>query len=103
MIPFTGNHYITNGVQAEIPAELQLVMWNSIDEDLCMQKKVDYLQVFLLQPTYVNGVQIQEIIHKQEQPRRKKRITVEIDTPVSATIFVIDDSTHSTMLLNHEY
>ena len=103
MIPFTGSRFITSGVENEIPAELQTVMWNSIDDDIRLQKKVDYLQVFILKYTYVNGVQIQEIIHKQEQPSRKKRLTVETDNPVSAKVFVIDDVTHSTMLMNHEY
>ena len=103
MIPFTGERYITIGVQAEIPAELQALMWDSIDEDICLQKPLDYLQVFELKSTYINSVCVQEIVHTQEQPRRRKRITVENDNPVTAKVFVIDDSTHSTMLLNHEY
>ena len=103
MTPFTGSRYITTGIENEIPAELQSLMWNSIDEDIHLQKELDYLQVFSLQSTYVDGFQIQEIIHKQEQPCRKKRMTVETDNPVSAKVFVIDDVTHSTMLMNHEY
>ena len=103
MIPFTGARYITIGIQNEIPAELQALMWKSIEEDRNLHKELDYLQVFELKSAYNNGIRMQEIVHTQEQPRRRKRITVENDNPVTAKVFVIDDSTHSTMLLNHEY
>jgi len=103
MAEFTGKRYITSGVENEIPIELQIVMWDMIDELRHTKQKLDYLQIFVLRSVYENGVEIQEIVHKQEQPWRKKKITVESDSPVSAKIFVIDDITHATMLLNNEY
>ena len=103
MAEFTGKRYITSGVENEIPVELQFTMWDMIDVLRHSNQKLDYLQVFMLRPVYEKGTQVQEIVHKQEQPWRKKKITVESDAPVSAKIFVIDDTTHITMLLNHEY
>ena len=103
MAEFTGKRYITSGVENEIPIELQIVMWDMIDENRQQGKDLDYLQVFQLKSTYVNGVEMQEITYSQEQPRRKKKITIKSDSPVSEKIFVIDDITHSTMLLCHEY
>ena len=103
MAEFTGNRHITCGIRNEIPIELQTIMWDMIDEDRDSNKKLDYLQVFELKPKYTNGTGIQEIIHSQEQPCRKKKVTVESDDPIYSKIFVIDDISHSTMLLNHEY
>ena len=103
MAEFTGTRYITNGIQNEIPVELQIIMWDMIDVLRNSKQLLDYLQVFELRPVYENGVEMQEITHSQEQPRRKKKITIESNAPISIKIFVIDDIAHCTMLLCHEY
>jgi len=49
-----------------------------------------------------NGTQ--KIVHSQEQPQYKKEYSFKCPTlPIDAKIFVIDDNTHSTMLLAEEY
>ena len=78
-------------------------MWDMIDEARKQRQTLDYLQVFVLRPVHQNGVKMQEIVHKQEQPWRKKKITVESESPISAKIFVIDNESYITMLLNYEY
>jgi hypothetical protein len=103
MAAFTGNRCITDGIRNEIPVELQAMMWSMIDEARRQGLNLDYLQIFELKAIYDNGTQAQEITHSQEQPRRKKKITVESETPIAAKIFVIDDDTYVTMLLSHEY
>ena len=100
---FTGNRYITCGVGNEIPVELQMILWDMIDGDKQQGKTLDYLQIFKLRPIYENGVEMQEITHSQEQPRRRKKITIESGNPITAKIFVIDNADYVTMLLNHEY
>ena len=101
--PFTGSRYISSGIGNEISVELQTILWDMIDEERRQGEILDYLQIFKLRLIYENGVEIQEITHYQEQPRRKKKITIEAANPITAKIFVIDDVTHVTMLLNHEY
>ena len=59
----------------------------------------DYLQVFSLSSD--NGRQ--RIIHSQEIPEYQKEYVLNIGSPVTEKIFVIDDQTHSTMLLANEY
>ena len=59
----------------------------------------DYLQVFSL--SEYNGKQ--RIIHTQEIPEYKKEYVLNISKTVTAKVFVIDDETHSTMLLANEY
>jgi len=103
MAEFTGTRYITAGIQNEIPVELQIMMWDMIDEMRNLKQKLDYLQIFELKSVYENGSMMQEITHKQEQPWRKKKITIESNAPISTKIFVIDDIAHCTMLLCHEY
>ena len=60
----------------------------------------DYLQVFEL--NIEDGKQ--KVIHAQEVPEYKAEYLFSIDTPLfCGKIFVIDDETHSTMLLAEEY
>ena len=59
----------------------------------------DYLQVFSLSSE--NGKQ--KITHTQEVPEYKKEYIFNTGTVITAKIFVIDDKTHSTMLLAEEY
>ncbi len=87
----------TCGINAEIPLDLQLVLWKMIDEMEAAQK--DYLQVFILSTE--NGEQ--KIVHEQEQPDYRKEYVFSTDRLVNSKIFVIDDGDHSTMLLAEEY
>ena len=59
----------------------------------------DYLQVFSL--FCEDGMQI--IKHTQEMPEYERKHVLSSSMPVTAKIFVIDDKTHSTMLLAEEY
>ena len=59
----------------------------------------DYLQVFTLTKTPAG----QHIVHEQEQPPYRYELDVPCDDAVNAKVFVIDDLTHSTMLLAEEY
>ena len=45
----------------------------------------------------------QHIVHEQEQPLYRYELDVSCDDAVNAKVFVIDDLTHSTMLLAEEY
>ena len=96
---FTGNRYITNGVNAKIPLALQLLLWQMVD---AVPVSKDHLQVFKLS---IMGKKL-HITHSQEQPEYKKEIDLELsrdELNVSAKLFVIDDGDHSTMLLAQEY
>ena len=59
----------------------------------------DYLQVFYLSAE--NGRQ--KIKHIQEVPEYTKEYYLNSDKPVTEKVFVIDDETHSTMILANEY
>ena len=77
-----------------------MAMWIAID---LMPDPKDYLQVFELEPL---GEYVQSIAHKQETPEYSGQIYVPLllpdSKPVTATVFVIDDGDHSTMLLPEE-
>ena len=89
--------YLTGGVSAEIPTELQIFMWSAIDR---MPEPKDYLQVFRL--TVENGLQV--IHHSSEQPEFEMTyILAAADTKITQKIYVIDDGEHCTMLLAEEY
>ena len=62
-------------------------------------ERKDSLQVFKL---VANGTS-QQVIHSQEEPSYERTFTFPTDEPITAKIFVIDDATHSTMLLAEEY
>lgn len=94
---FENPKYITRGVQGEIPDSLMLLMWQMIAAMQTAQK--DYLQVFTLTKTSTG----QHIVHEQEQPTYHYELDVPCDDAVNAKVFIIDDLTHSTMLLAKEY
>ena len=93
---FNNGFYVTRGVSDNIPLPLQIIMWELI-EDLPVDK--DGLQVFSLSEE--NGRQV--LKHSQEVPEYEKEYILNIEEPITEKIFVIDDGTHSTMLLASEY
>ena len=93
---FTNPRYMTAGVNAEIPLELQLFLWSCIDQ---RPPERDYLQVFDLKPMG----QMQSIIHRSEQPAHRMTYVVPSDNPIAAKLYAIDDGEHSTMLFASEY
>lgn len=93
---FNNQRYITKGVLAEMPLELQIFMWECIDR---MPEPKDYFQVF----TFESVGMLQKIIHTSEQPEYCMNYLVPCSKPVMAKVYVIDDRDHSTMLLTEEY
>lgn len=59
---FSNERYLTREVADRVPVEIQILMWNLVEE---IKVKKDYLQVFEVIP---NGSEFVEIIHKQEIP-----------------------------------
>ena len=94
---FRNKRYITSGINTRIPDELQYAMWLMVDEF----PEVDYLQIFELQKVE-GGIRIK---HTQEEPLYEKDMIVicEADEDFKEKVYVIDDETHSTMLLAEEY
>lgn len=93
---FDNNRYLTCGVDATIPMELQLFMWACVDQ---LPQERDYLQVFELKT--VDGKQF--ISHNSEQPEYHKEFIIPSESPITEKINIIDDCNHSTMLLASEY
>lgn len=93
---FQNKRYITKGVLAEIPFDLQLFMWECIDR---MSEPKDYFQIF----TFKSAGILQHIIHKSEQPEYCMNYFIPCSNPITEKVYVIDDGDHSTMLLAEEY
>ena len=93
---FNNQRYLTKGVQAEIPLELQLFMWGCIDK---LPEERDYFQVFRLE----NMGGIQKIIHFSEQPEYHREYLIQTDKSITSKVYIIDSDTYSTMLLAEEY
>lgn len=94
---FNNQRYVTRGISNELPLMLQIILWGLIDTMEVAEK--DYLQVFCLS----NESGKQKITHSQEQPEYSKEYLFPSEEPITAKIFVIDDKTHTTMLLAEEY
>jgi hypothetical protein len=100
MSKFKNTRYITKGIVSKIPLYLQLIMWDLIDKMEVSEK--DYLQVFKLSKEDDK----QKIIHTQEVPEYTKEYLfskVPDSDLITTKIFIIDDVSHSTMLLASEY
>jgi len=98
---FNNQRYATKGIIAEVPEYLQNMIWYLIESMEVAEK--DYLQVFELKTETANGKTMQRLIHTQEQPEYKNELIFAATDPVTSKIYVIDDKTHSTMLLSNEY
>jgi len=96
---------MTNGVLNAIPVEIQMIIWAMIEDLKTRIDTIDYLQIFELKPHCKDNSQPQQHIqHSQEKPPYKTEITIDFgNAPVKEKIYVIDDHTHSTMLLASEY
>ena len=92
---FNNQRYITRGIDAEIPFELQVFMWESIS----LISEPDYLQIFKLEPFGT----MQRITHEQEQPPFRREYLIPTDKPITQKVYIIDSDTYSTMLLASEY
>ena len=93
---FSNPRYSTRGITETVPILTQIILWNCIDS---MKTEKDYLQVFKL--TAENHTQ--HVTHSQEEPAYEHTFDFRTDEPITAKIFVIDDETHSTLLLAEEY
>ena len=94
---FNNPRYCTKGISETVPLLTQIVLWDLIDSMKVAEK--DYLQVFKLAATD----KTQHVTHSQEQPPYEHTLEFRTDNPITSKIFVIDDETHTTMLLAEEY
>lgn len=93
---FQNDRYLTCGVDSSIPLELQLLLWECVDG---LPEPRDHLQIFDLKPVGC----LQGITHRSEIPEYRMEYLLPLDSPITEKIYVIDDGTHSTMLLSSEY
>ncbi|MDF2800375.1 MAG: hypothetical protein K0S61_278 [Anaerocolumna sp.] len=99
---FNSKRYITAGVNSSIDPKIQITIWNLI-ENLKSKLSLDYLQVFELSKVQQSGITLQRLVHIQKIPNyRQEYILTDVEAS-DEKIFVIDDQTHSTMLLAQEY
>ncbi|MGM9551721.1 MAG: DUF960 domain-containing protein [Clostridia bacterium] len=94
---FDNKRFITRGIDENIPPLLQMLLWQLIDEMPVDSK--DYLQVFSLSEE--EGKQV--VVHEQEEPEYRREHKFDVGEVIEGKVFVIDDETHSTMLMNYEY
>ncbi|MDD4834013.1 MAG: DUF960 family protein [Lutispora sp.] len=99
---FDGQKYVTCGVNSSVDPNIQLFIWNLI-ENLKSKIQLDYLQVFELSKIIYLGKPAQKLTHSQEIPYHTQEYILSNDEPVDQKIYIIDDYTHSTMLLAEEY
>lgn len=100
---FDNERFMTKGIQNKISLELQLFMWSCIDTLKWKEKEIDNLQVFELSIWKRNEVLFQNIEHRQEVPKYKKIYKIPSKEVINEKIFVIDDESHTIMMLAEEY
>ena len=95
---FTNEKYLTREVADRVPIEIQILMWNLVEE---IEVEKDYLQIFELIP---NSSEFVEIVHKQEIPEFTFNYRVKncgIETKMK--LYIIDNGDYSMMMFSHEY
>lgn len=95
---FLNERYLTREVADRVPVEIQILMWNLVEE---IEGEKDYLQVFEVIP---NGSEFVEITHKQEIPEFTfSYIIKNIGIKTKMKLYIIDNGEYSTMMFSHEY
>ena len=100
---FDSHRYITRGVAAEIPLDIQLMLFESIEIMRDKVDELDWLQVMKLEGITKDGVNVLRILHEQEMPEGQIEYYLPYEFEGKQTVFVIDDGDHMTMLLASEY
>ncbi|HBE9726360.1 TPA: hypothetical protein KNI71_002543 [Clostridioides difficile] len=97
------NKFMTIGVKENVSLEIQLFMWNEIEERINSKEKIDYLQVFNLS-IIDKELGIVKIDHSQEVPEYKKSSVIKSrGIKSNLKVFVIFEADYATMLLASEY
>lgn len=102
---FNNSRYMTRGIQEEVGLDLQLLLWQLIDDCKGKGNTLDYIQIFELSTESVREHTVQVVLHRQEEPYYQSihRLTA-IVRPLNQTkVWVMDDGDHSTMLFPNEY
>lgn len=95
---FSNERYITREVSDRVPVEIQILMWNLVEE---IEGEKDYLQVFEVIP---NGSEFVEITHKQEIPEFTCNYIIKnVGIKTKMKLYIIDNGEYSTMMFSHEY
>ena len=97
------NKYMTIGVKENVSLDIQLFMWNEIEERINSKERVDYLQVFnLIIIDKERG--IVKIEHSQEVPEYKNTLIIKSrGISNNLKVFVIFEGEYATMVLAYEY
>ena len=95
--------YITRGIDQELPIELQLFLWTCIERLISQGIEIDYLQVFDVDSSEVEGRYLVSVKHSQEVPEYAAEYLVTCTLKITGKIFVIDDGAYVTMLWSSEY
>jgi hypothetical protein len=100
--------HITKGISEQLPRRFVMKLWDILDNFIATDTPKDYLQVF----DVAIGKNTISIKHFQEEPPYSKNHTLgpefisEFQDPNrdnAFKVYIIDDITHSTMLLAEEY
>lgn len=93
--------YMTRAIDETMHAEIQMILWNLIDEQWEAEKELDYLQIFELAEKHGE----QHIVRKQEVPERRLKwiFTLKHATPIDKTIWCMDSEDYQMMLLPRDY
>lgn len=102
---FDKDKYITSHANEVLPVQLQLNMWQSIEQWRNEDIELDYLQIFNLSVKRECNKVIQVIQHLQEEPEKKETICIECIgfKPITDKVYIIDDGPYSTMLMASDY
>ncbi|MEC1375844.1 DUF960 family protein [Heyndrickxia oleronia] len=93
--------YMTRNIADGLHIEIQMIIWNLIEERVNNDEELDFLQVFEL----TNEKGMQSIIHQQECPMHKQQwlIPLQQTRPVTSTVWCLDNGEYQMMLYPEDY
>lgn len=94
----------TKGIHDALPQSMKLQLFEYIDQQVLSGLEMDYLQISKLSAKIIYDKPVQYIVHRQEQPERRREHAISgIEAPFDLDVWIIDEETHAVMLLPEEY
>lgn len=103
---FQNSRRVTINVDNILEKEIRRKIWQLIDLSKVQRPQLSSIQTFSLQKDIMDGVEIQKIIQKQNNPYFEREYLFHLDGVVpkdQITVWVIDDGEYTVMLFPDEY
>ena len=91
--------WVSVGIDCEMGEDIQNAIW-ALSDTLAIER--NDIQLFYLSRVQINDIEMQRIIHKQEDPDYESASLFPAEHPIDANVLLVFDGYYFTMYLDWE-